>query len=125
MRDGAATVADIFSSLAPETTSVVGWEDGGGGLGLHTCLYIGVSVFVYTYIFCAYCLFSVFLTTSIAANDSEFKVHYRHTNYRRMPLTDAQQQWLEAQEAQRKLKSETLARELAAAVANKGKKDGA
>lgn len=41
-----------------------------------------------------------------------------------MPLTDAQQQWLEAQEAQRKLKSETLARDLAAAVANKGKKDG-
>lgn len=64
---------------------------------------------------------SAMLLKDVAANDNELKVHYRHTNFRRMPLTDAQLVWCEAKEQHRKTKSETMARELAAAVSAKGK----
>lgn len=64
---------------------------------------------------------SAMLLKDVAANDNELKVHYRHTNFRRMPLTEAQLAWCEAKEQQRKLKSDALARDLAAAVNAKGK----
>ena len=38
---------------------------------------------------------------AISQNDAELKVHYRHTNYRRMPLTATQEAWLEAKEQER------------------------
>lgn len=61
----------------------------------------------------------------IAMDDAEFKVHYRHSNYRRMPFTDKQEQWLEDREAERVLKSRLLAMKLmedATAKSSKKKK---
>lgn len=65
---------------------------------------------------------SAVILKDVAANDNELKVHYRHTNFRRMPLTDAQLAWCEAREQHRKQASETLARGLAAAANAKGGK---
>jgi hypothetical protein len=51
---------------------------------------------------------------------------YRHSNYRRMPLTAQQEHWLEEREAERVKKSEAAAKEIrdaAAAKDDKGKKD--
>ena len=60
----------------------------------------------------------------VAFNDPEAKVHYRHSNYRRMPMTSEQTQWLTAQEQDRKVKAEEAAKAAAeAAAAAKKKKD--
>eukprot|EP00605_Chrysophyceae_sp_TOSAG23-4_P001564 GSChrysophyteH1.ASY1.ANO1.1715.1 assembled CDS len=62
----------------------------------------------------------------VATNDTELKVHYRHTNYRRMPLTMQQEAWLEEREGEREKKSNELAATLVEAVeakSGKGKKD--
>lgn len=60
----------------------------------------------------------------VAFNDPEAKVHYRHTNYRRMPMTQEQTQWLAAQEQDRKVKAEEAAKAAAeAAAAAKKKKE--
>lgn len=59
---------------------------------------------------------------AVAVNDPEFKVHYRHTNYRRMPLTAEQEAWLEAKETERSRKSEALAKQMVADVAAKADK---
>lgn len=51
---------------------------------------------------------------------------YRHSNYRRMPLTAQQEHWLEERENERVKKSEALAKDIrdaAAAKNEKGKKD--
>ena len=68
---------------------------------------------------------------TIALNDPEIKVHYRHTNYRRMPLTQEQEQWLDEREVARSKKSEAVAKELLEAFQakndkkkDKDKKDG-
>ena len=61
---------------------------------------------------------------SVAINDPEFKVMYRHTNYRRMPLTPAQEHWLEDKETERAKKSEEMASKLLAAAAEKNAKGG-
>jgi hypothetical protein len=64
---------------------------------------------------------------TVSSNDSELKVHYRHTNYRRMPLTAKQEAWLEVKESERVKKSDHMASELleaANAKGDKGKKDG-
>lgn len=61
----------------------------------------------------------------VANNDSEIKVFYRHSNYRRMPLTAAQEQWLDERETERVKKSEDLASALVeAAMAKAEKKKG-
>lgn len=62
------------------------------------------------------------LFRSVAANDSELKVLYRFQNYRRMPLTTAQEVWLEEREQERHKKSETMARDMFAAAQAKGDK---
>jgi hypothetical protein len=60
----------------------------------------------------------------VAFNDPEAKVHYRHSNYRRMPMTAEQTQWLAAQEQDRKTKAEEAAKAAAeAAAAAKKKKE--
>lgn len=46
----------------------------------------------------------------LAAEDSEIKVLYRNTNYRRMPLTLPQIKWLEDQEKTKKIVADELAR---------------
>jgi hypothetical protein len=86
---------------------------------------------------------------TVSANDSEFKVrrkivhtfdvvcaadgaspahsaqvHYRHTNYRRMPLTPAQEQWLDERENLRVKKSEEAAAKLVEDAAKKADKKG-
>jgi hypothetical protein len=61
----------------------------------------------------------------VAANDAEFKVHYRHSNFRRMPLTLEQEAWLDEREMQRAKKSEEYATKLATAAAAKADKKGA
>lgn len=63
---------------------------------------------------------------AIALNDPEIKVHYRHTNYRRMPLTTEQEQWLQEREVARTKRSEELAKQLFEAyqAKNDKKKDG-
>lgn len=48
----------------------------------------------------------------VSTNDSEFKIHYRHTNYRRMPLTQKQEEWLAEKEYQREQKSLDMAKAL-------------
>lgn len=48
----------------------------------------------------------------ISTNDPEFKVHYRHSNYRRMPLTEKQEMWLDEQEMHRIHVSEESAKKL-------------
>ena len=62
------------------------------------------------------------LFRQVAANDPEFKVHYRHTNYRRMPLSEEQEHWLEEREIERTKKSEELAKQLAQAAQEKADK---
>ena len=60
----------------------------------------------------------------VSTNDSELKVHYRHTNYRRMPLTEQQEEWLEEREHEREKKyheKAALLVEAAAASKDKGK----
>ena len=71
------------------------------------------------------------LFREMAEADSEFKVMYRHTNFRRMPLTARQEKWLEDQEAQRVKLSYEVAKKLvenealkAAKKKEKGDKDG-
>lgn len=60
----------------------------------------------------------------VSFNDPEAKVHYRHSNYRRMPLTHEQHVWLAAQEDDRRTRIEEKARLAAeAAAAKKKKKD--
>jgi len=49
---------------------------------------------------------------AISANDPEFKVHYRHSNYRRMPLTEKQEMWLDEQELRRIHVTEESAKKL-------------
>lgn len=70
------------------------------------------------------------LFRSVATADPELKVHYRHTNFRRMPLTVEQEQWLEERETARAKKSVEAAQKLVEAVQakldkkkNKGAKD--
>ena len=58
----------------------------------------------------------------VATNDTELKVHYRHTNYRRMPLTQMQETWLEEREGAREKKSNELAATLVEAHEAKGGK---
>eukprot|EP01034_Spumella_vulgaris_P034795 gene34795-42915_t len=62
------------------------------------------------------------LFRAVATADPEFKVHYRHTNYRRMPLTETQEVWLEEREISRVKKSHDLAHKLHAEMAAKGDK---
>ena len=61
---------------------------------------------------------------SISQNDAELKVHYRHTNYRRMPLTTTQEVWLEGKEQERAKKSADMAAKLLEEAAAKGGKGG-
>ena len=61
---------------------------------------------------------------TISNNDAELKVHYRYTNYRRMPLTQKQEVWLEGKETTRVKKSEEMASNLLEAAAAKGDKKG-
>lgn len=58
----------------------------------------------------------------VATADPEFKVHYRHTNFRRMPLTEAQEIWLEEKETARGKLSVETAHKLAEAVQAKADK---
>eukprot|EP01038_Epipyxis_sp_PR26KG_P004770 gene4770-6692_t len=60
----------------------------------------------------------------IASNDPEFKIHYRHTNYRRMPLTEFQEKYLEEKELARVKKSEEMAKDIAQAFSAKNDKKG-
>ena len=63
----------------------------------------------------------------VSTNDSELKVHYRHTNYRRMPLTEKQEEWLEEKESEREKKyneKAALLVEAATASKDKGKDKG-
>jgi len=60
----------------------------------------------------------------VATNDTELKVHYRHTNYRRMPLTQLQETWLEEREGAREKKSSELAATLVEAQEAKSGKGG-
>eukprot|EP00598_Pedospumella_elongata_P000366 CAMPEP_0184973908 /NCGR_PEP_ID=MMETSP1098-20130426/5512_1 /TAXON_ID=89044 /ORGANISM="Spumella elongata, Strain CCAP 955/1" /LENGTH=756 /DNA_ID=CAMNT_0027496413 /DNA_START=91 /DNA_END=2361 /DNA_ORIENTATION=- len=62
---------------------------------------------------------------TVAMNDSEFKVHYRHSNFRRMPLTALQEQWLDEREAHRVKASEEAAKKLLEDAAKKADKKGA
>ena len=68
------------------------------------------------------------LFREMAEADSEFKVMYRHTNFRRMPLTARQEKWLEDQEAQRVKISYEVAKKLvedeALKAAKKKEKEG-
>lgn len=59
---------------------------------------------------------------TVAMNDSEFKVHYRHSNFRRMPLTALQEQWLDEREAHRVKASEEKAKKLVEDQAKKADK---
>ncbi len=61
---------------------------------------------------------------TISQNDAELKVHYRHTNYRRMPLTATQEAWLEGKEEERAKKSADMAAKLLEEAAAKGGKGG-
>lgn len=62
----------------------------------------------------------------ISANDSEMKVLYRYSNFRRMPLTEEQEHWLNNRENQRiadmKNDLKKVAADIAAAKAKKDKK---
>lgn len=58
----------------------------------------------------------------VSTNDSELKVHYRHTNYRRMPMTEEQTAWLEEREGSREKKSQEVAAKLLEAAEEKGGK---
>jgi hypothetical protein len=49
---------------------------------------------------------------TIALNDPEIKVHYRHINYRRMPLTEEQEKWVDEREIARSKKSDEVAKQL-------------
>jgi hypothetical protein len=67
------------------------------------------------------------LFRSMAESDPEFKVMYRHTNFRRMPLTARQEKWLEDREAERVKISYEVAKKMVedeAAKANKKKDKG-
>ena len=67
------------------------------------------------------------LFRSMAEADPEFKVMYRHTNFRRMPLTARQEKWLEDRESERVKISYEMAKKLVedeAAKANKKKEKG-
>lgn len=61
----------------------------------------------------------------VAQNDTELRVHYRYSNYRRMPLDDLQQNWLAAKETEREKKSNDMALKLVedAAAKDDKKKD--
>lgn len=50
------------------------------------------------------------------------QIHYRYSNFRRMPLTAEQEQWITTREAERAQKSLEMAQELAAAAALKAEK---
>mmetsp|Transcript_15665 Transcript_15665/g.21440 ORF Transcript_15665/g.21440 Transcript_15665/m.21440 type:complete len:733 (+) Transcript_15665:63-2261(+) len=68
------------------------------------------------------------LFRAIAMDDPELKVHYRHSNFRRMPMTLLQEKWVEDVEAARVKRAEELSKKLfddraAKAVAQKGKGD--
>ena len=52
------------------------------------------------------------LFRTVAQDDPEFKVHYRYSNFRRMPLTLEQEQWIANKESARIKKSEELALKL-------------
>ena len=58
----------------------------------------------------------------VALNDTELKVHYRHSNYRRMPLTEEHQEWLQGRESEREKKSNDIALHLVEAAAAKEEK---
>lgn len=58
----------------------------------------------------------------VALNDSELKVHYRYSNYRRMPLTEEHQEWLQGRESEREKKSNDMAIQLVEAAAAKDEK---
>jgi hypothetical protein len=59
----------------------------------------------------------------VSTNDAELKVHYRHTNYRRMPMTQEQTAWLEEREGEREKKSLEKAAALVAALESAKSKD--
>ena len=64
----------------------------------------------------------------ISATDSEMKVLYRYSNFRRMPLTEEQEKWLNNRENKRISETKDKLRKLAeekAAKAKKGDKKGA
>jgi hypothetical protein len=65
---------------------------------------------------------SATLFRSLADADPELKVLYRHTNFRRMPLTMRQEKWLEDRHAQRMRTSMDYAKALAEAEAEKQQK---
>jgi len=67
---------------------------------------------------------SASILRNLSSHDTELKVHYRFTNYRRMGLSDEQQHWLETQEVNRKIKSDALAKQLTEAVQLKNAKKG-
>jgi hypothetical protein len=50
---------------------------------------------------------------TIASDDPELKVHYRHSNYRRMPISEKVEEWLENRETSRVQKSLEYAKKLA------------
>ena len=58
----------------------------------------------------------------VATNDTELKVHYRHSNFRRMPLTEVHQEWLQGRESEREKKSLDVAAQLVEAAAAKDEK---
>jgi hypothetical protein len=65
---------------------------------------------------------------AVAQDDPEFKIHYRYSNFRRMPLTEEQEKWIANRETARVKKSEELAIKLFEAAQSKQdkkkKKDG-
>ena len=65
---------------------------------------------------------SASLFRSVADTDPELKVLYRHTNYRRMPLTMRQEKWLEDRHSERMRTSMDYAKVLAEAEAEKAQK---
>lgn len=54
------------------------------------------------------------LFRTVAINDPEIKVHFRHSNYRRMPLTEEQEKWIEGRETDRAKKSTEVEAKLTA-----------
>lgn len=62
------------------------------------------------------------LFRTLAQDDPEMKVMYRYSNYRRMPLSEEQEDWLAARESERVKKSAEEVQRLVAAAAAKAEK---
>ena len=65
---------------------------------------------------------SATMLRDVANADPELKVHYRQSNFRRMPMTDEQNSWLDAQEKTREKKMAARIEEMKAAASAKGDK---